>query len=348
MLQLINNTAFCAERACLVDQDGGQVWVVLVKATYRLNGDGSTELHPDQEPIYPTAIFLGDPERSSLLRDAEMVTDHPGTDITLLANAHAPRGYSALQVDVGVVVGNVGTALRVFGDRYWDAGVFQPVATPPVPFVAMPIVYERAFGGTNVVAGLPGQEESEPRNPVGQGFASSARTLLGRPLPNVEDPGHPIREWNDRPLPVGFGAIPPMWSPRREYAGTFDAAWKAQRMPLLPREYDRRHTLSAHPALVSAQPLRGGELVTLTNLTPGGLFRFQLPRPYLIVTTATRGGRLRQGIQLDRVIIEPDAAKLALVWRSTLRCGTRIRDVLSTAVDLKPRSHERGETGPAG
>lgn len=336
MLQLINNTSFCTERACLVDNEGNQVWVVIVKATYLLNEDGSVGEHPQQEPVFQSPVFSGEPGKSSLLRDGEMVTAHPGTDIMLLANAHAPQGHSARQIDVGVAVGKIGKTLRVYGDRYWDKGIVRPTMTQPVPFTVLPITYERAFGGTNIYAGPPEQEEKDPRNPIGQGFASSPNTLIGRPLPNVEDPNHLIQSWNDRPVPMGFGPIPSMWSPRLEYAGTFDMAWRTQRMPLLPKDYDQRHTLSAHPDLVSPHPLRGGEVVTLTNLTPNSLFRFQLPRPYLIFTTSTRGGRLRQDVQLDRVIIEPDARKLVMVWRSTLLCGARVRDVLSTAVDMKP------------
>jgi len=152
----------------------------------------------------------------------------------------------------------------------------------------------------------------------------------------VEDPNQLIQAWSDRPHPGGLGPIPPMWSPRREYAGTFDERWKRQRMPLLPDDYNPRHSQSAHPDLVSREPLRGGERVVLNNLTPGSMLNFQLPRPYLILTTTTRSARLRQKIQLDRVIMEPDAKKLVMVWRSSLNCADRVRDVVSSTVEVKP------------
>ena len=348
MLQLINNTSFSADGAALVGPDGDQFWVVIVKATYLLNEDGSIDPHPQPEPVCLSPLYSGEPGKSSLLREGEMVFDHPGTDVTLLATAHAPYEIPVRELDVSVSVGPVTQTLRIFGDRIWQGDMFGLRMTDPEPFTTQPVTYERAYGGTNLLGQKDGRQEKEPRNPIGRGFATSANTLSGKPLPNIEDPSHLIRSWSDRPVPVGLGPIPAMWSPRLEYAGTFDDRWRNERMPLWPQDYDPRQAQAAHPRLVSGEPLHGGEQVRLTNLTPTSDLRFRLPNAYLILTTSTRAGRFRQKVQLDRVIIEPDAKKLVMVWRSSLNCGARVRDVLSTVVEVKPHIRVAADGGRSG
>jgi len=337
MLQLINRTDFAAERAALVSSDGSQVWVIIIKATYRFDHAGSVHLHGQQEPVCLSPLYSGEPGRSSLLRDVETVVDHPGTDVTVLATARAPNEKPVSALDVGVRVAAVAKTIRVFGRRFWRKNGVGLRISAPEPFIAQPINYETAYGGIDVRSG-----QKESRNPIGVGFASSADDLNDKPLPNAEEPRQLINEWTDRPTPAGFGPIPPMWSPRLEYAGTFDSHWRELKMPLLPDDYDSRHARAAHPDLVSEAHLRGGEEVVLSNLTPVSTLRFLLPRVYLVVTTYTVAGSLRQRIQLDRVIIEPDIQKLVLVWRSSLNCGSHIRDVVRSVVELKPQFRRPG------
>jgi len=331
MLQLINRTNFAAERAALVSSDGSQVWVVVVKGTYLIQESGSLDPHAQQEPVCLTPLYSGEPGKSSLLRDGEAVVEHPGTDVTVLGTAHAPNDEPVFALDASVRVGTVKKTIRVFGQRFWHRGTFGVTISAPDPFVTQPINYEAAYGGIDVRSGT-----RESRNPIGVGFASSVDDLIGKPLPNIEEPAHLITRWNDRPAPAGFGPIPPMWAPRIDYAGTFDDRWRNSKMPLLPDDYDSRHARAAHPDLVTEAPLRGGEEAVLENMTPVSPVQFRLPLVYLIVTTYTVTGTLRQQVQLDRVIIESDSRKLILVWRSSLNCGSHIRDLLTSVIDVKP------------
>src|SRR5207244_11747069 len=77
-------------------------WVVIVKATYLLNEDGSIDPHPQPEPVWLSPRYSGEPGKSSLLREGEMVFDHPGSDITLLATARAQYETPARSVHVTV------------------------------------------------------------------------------------------------------------------------------------------------------------------------------------------------------------------------------------------------------
>jgi len=129
MLQLVNITPFQAERAVQRDQDGNQIWVVVVKATYLINGQSELELHAEQEPVCLVPRYSGEPGKSSLLRECEAVFEHPGTDIILNATAHAPRRTPIQALDVVISVGQIQMTLRVFGDRYWKTGLYGPRAT---------------------------------------------------------------------------------------------------------------------------------------------------------------------------------------------------------------------------
>src|SRR5262249_8109611 len=180
MHQLTNETPYVAERGVQLDKEGNQFWVVVVKATYLVRGAGVLELAPEQEPVCLARVGAGEPGKSSLLREAELVAEHPGTDVTVNGTAHAPQGRPVASVDVRVeVAGRVAKALRVFGERVWERRLLGPRAGDPQPFVTLPLGYERAFGGADE---LNGKREYEPRNPIGRGFALIPDALVGRSL----------------------------------------------------------------------------------------------------------------------------------------------------------------------
>lgn len=330
MLQIRNETAFAAERGILLDKAANQVWTVILKATYQLQPDGTLSLAAEQEPVCRVPRYRGDPASTSLIRECEMVVDHPGTDIILNGSAYAPGGEPVRQLDASLRVGSLYKVIRVFGDRYWERGLLRPRMSAPAQFTTLPLSYEFAYGGR----AEDEQEQFEPRNPVGRGFTLRAPDDGSR-VPNLEEPGHLISSWNDRPPPASFGAIASWWFPRSKYVGTCDQQWREERMPLWPADHDLRHHRSAHPDLVSDEPLRLGESVELQNLTPGGVMRFRLPKIYPTVEAIVGRERYRQEVQLDRVIIEPDDGKVLLVWRASLNCGRDARRVRQSIIRLK-------------
>jgi hypothetical protein len=325
VLQLNNETPFQVSRAILLDPHGSQVWVVIVKATFRLDDAGRTELDDEQERVAVAPIWAGEPGRSSLLREGEMVFAHPGTDVTINSTARAPGDRPVPELEAGVTVGDLRRALRIFGERRWKAGAFGLRKTAPQPFLTMPITWENAFGGG---AGT----DAYPANPIGRGFGEQ---LDGAPLPSVEDPTDLVDNAHSQPAPAGLGAVPSLWSPRREFAGTFDVVWQTTRAPLWPADFDRRFFCAAPPGLWSERHLIGGEPVTLLHLGPTPLFTFELPRVEVVVHTWFNGSRLRQRVRLDRVILEPDRSKVVLVWRSILDCSTEARRVQRSIVSTK-------------
>lgn len=314
-MELVNTTAFAAERLVLQDRAGRDVLVALAKCTYAVTARG-LEIADQQLPVQLGDTFHGEPGASSTALESDAVPWKPGTDIVALGHAWAPRGQ-ARELDVELAVGPVRRALRVFGERRWSEAAGAVTITPPLPFERVPLVYERAFGGADQRAPDPRDHEVEPRNPVGVGLVAkrSRGSLDGAPLPNLEDPAALLREPGDRPEPAGFGFIGRGWQPRAALAGTYDAAWSAERAPLLPDDFDERFHNGAHPRLVSRGHLRGDEEVRLVNLGPGGVARFQLPgqAPRITVTVGEVSEPL--ALAFDTLILDVDARRATLVWR---------------------------------
>ena len=114
----------------------------------------------------------------------------------------------------------------------------------------------------------------ERRNPVGTGLAADPARLVGQRAPVIEDPLAAI-PWR---TPTGFGPIPASWSPRAEWMGTHDEAWRRERAPVRPIDFNPRASCAAPPDLWSEVPLTGDEPVEIVGATPEGVWRFQLPR----------------------------------------------------------------------
>jgi len=133
-----------------------------------------------------------------------------------------------------------------------------------------------------------------------------------------------MKSLSDKPAPAGYGAIAPFWQPRVGYAGTFDAAWQKHRAPFLPDDFDPRYFHAAHPELVFPDRLKGGELFTLTNLSPFGKQKFDLPadEPQVEIKITDRFETAK--VYLDSVLLEPSAERFSMVWRASAAHGRKI------------------------
>jgi hypothetical protein len=332
MWQVENRTPFAAERGWARDRDGSEVWLVAVKCTFDIRADGSTAVSTVQPPVLRMPEYNGEPGKSSIKYESDLVLNKRTTDVLVVGNAHAPAGRPVMELDVGFRIGSVTKLLRVFGNRYWGASGWSA----PRPFAMMPLVYERAFGGVDVRSDHP-ERDWDWRNPVGIGYAVKESHLDQVPMPNIEHPNALIRSWRDRPAPAGFGAIAGHWQPRVAYAGTYDERWLQTRQPLVPDDFDDRFHQCA-PADQQPQTfLRGGEQVILHHLTPAGDLRFVLPKLYLGFETRFYDGArvIHKSRKLHTVVIEPDFPRVSLVWHTGLSCHFKVQKLERTIVTLK-------------
>jgi len=327
MLQLSNPTPFKAALQLLPDRDGIDTVYTVVKATFAIGEP--LALAAEQAELTLADEYHGDPTKTSIRAATDVSIGKPGTDIIINGSAWAPNGEPAWQMDVFASVGNAAKALRVFGDRRWDTSGGVASIAWIAPFTRMPLVWERAFGGSDITEKGP---TAEPRNPVGSGFRSpnGAKPLNGLPLPNVETPAALITSWNDAPAPAGLGAIAPHWLPRSAFAGTYDERWQQQRSPYLPEDFDMRFCQVAASGFVTPQHLLGGEPVLLRGMTADGVLQCSLPRVECSALYIVDGGTQRRPCVLDTVTIEPDAKRLIMVWRAALPCdkkALKVREV---------------------
>ncbi|MFO0757405.1 MAG: DUF2169 domain-containing protein [Byssovorax sp.] len=321
MLEIKNRTPFPALVVPALDMDGVEQAVVVFKSTYSLRGQ---DLSPadKQAPLVLADTHHGEPGKSSIKYASDLSPAKPGTDVVLIGHAHAPSAPATV-LDVDLRVGPLRKVVRVYGDRYYYKSISSYGISGPTRFTKIPLVYERAFGGVDDSHADPGAHEREARNDVGMGFvaARSARDLEGAPLPNLEDPNDLIDGPTSRPAPACFGFTARHWAPRARLAGTYDARWEAERSPFLPLDFDPRYHHGAHPDLISPRPLRGGEPVTITHVSPyGGPIQFTLPPRQFEVTAQIKGSPLTAVPQLDTVVIEPDEDRVMLTHRAVIRC----------------------------
>lgn len=330
--RLHNETEFVVEPRLLLGKDGERL-VLIVKATFeRPPGAAALELAPpgSRRGLRSADVPWGDPTKSSIKYPSDLCIAKPGTDVVVVAAAHAPGGRPVPSFDAGVRVGALEKTIRVFGLRVWESGGSRLSA--PRPTTGIEVRYDYAWGGIDTSD--PDKTLEEARNPVGMGVARDHATLTHKPAPYIEDPHHLLHSVSTRSPPAGLGAIGRHWEPRRRFLGTYDEAWLEQRAPLLPLDHDERSNLCASPGLTSVPPLSGGEDVALLNLTPGGgSVRFRLPGARVSVKLEAKGRPPETVIPyLDTILLDTlgaqDAADVVveLVWRAAFRPTRRMKD----------------------
>lgn len=336
MWMLNNQTPFAAERTWVRDKNGAEVWLVAVKGTFDILPDGTTVPAEKQEDVVMAPEFSGDPNSSSLFNDTDLPHKKLATDVLLQGHAYAPEGKPVTELLVGFKLASIQKILRVTGDRFWQDSLGGVQISEPKPFEKMPLVYERAFGGMDLNDPDESKHDWDVRNPAGCGFATKAEYLIGKPVPNIEDPNALLTNWKQRPIPVGFGPIAGHWHPRVRLAGTYDENWEKTRQPLLPEDFDERYYQSAPKDQQVAGFLKGEEAIQMVNLTPGGKFQFRLPRIFLGFTTHFFDGTSENHrAVLHTVILKPDLPQVVMVWHTHLPCHHKVLKLNNTTIRLK-------------
>jgi uncharacterized protein YjbI with pentapeptide repeats len=303
-IPFVNRTPLAAFTIPWEREPGRPVRAVVVKGSFDLVPGAPAAIRAEAEP--PSGDrHLADDLTRSLVYPSDFVVMKPKVDVTLKGHAVAPFG-SAPAGRVRFCFGREGRGfdrtLAVFGDRSWEGGVLKLAPSAPRPFEAIPLVWERAFGG-------PGCAE----NPVGLGHEGHTRP------PNLEDPARLLTGPGDAPPPAGFGAVPPSWRARAAKLGTFDAAWARSRWPYFPADLDPSCLQAAPPAQQLAS-VRGDEPFELVGMDrqhpvldgklPGLLARCFAQR------SATAGGAFEEiALRLDTVSFDVDAMRIHLVFR---------------------------------
>jgi hypothetical protein len=271
----------------------GKLYLV-VKRSYDLRDGAPAVPSRARFPIFENDVFFtgNSPMESSVRHERDLCPPKVATDVVVNGRAYAPEGRPVTELVVSVEVqGHGKKEVLVTGDR----GALFPDPdqslttrevrfTAPRPFREMPLVWERAYGGSDRLAfadPLPYM-----KNPIGTGFLMGA---TDRPygyllvLPNLEDPAQKLvpkklevdpANWATGPLPCSLGWYPRYWLPRAELMGNPDPGIPMEELfpDGLPegvkiewKPTDIRYYNGA-PAGLSVGPLAGNETIVLTNV----------------------------------------------------------------------------------
>jgi hypothetical protein len=335
-----NNESSCVVAALPLDDPAGRAMlVVIAKITYAVAADGTVTLPAAQAMPRACDVPTTTSSLASLRHPHDLYDFKPGTDVMLLGTARPPDAR-ATSMDVSLRVAGDGNALekvvRVYGQRvYYRGALGGAVPGPAASLAPTPLVYENAYGGVLRRDGKP--PELEWRNPAGIGFATDDATLVGREAPRLEDPARPLD--SRRPAPAAFGPIASSWSPRREFAGTYDDDWARRRAPVPPEDFDRRYHSAASEGLWSETPLEADVWVEAVGVRAEGPWRFQLPR-YAPRFASLVGGEAGEHVgHLDTYCIDADAGTVELGWRVAIPLPRKTERLQHVEV-----SHRHAET----
>lgn len=345
-MNLLNFTPYAAGYAPGRLSDGRRCMVLVARATYRLPADPDTAatLADQQLPPAEADAWAGDPAASVPLHEADYVPFKPCCDVLLHGSAQCPDERPRARLPVGLAVGtHLRKRAEVVGERLWEQHRNRCQPGPAEPFTRLPLTWERAFGGTGTDA--DGRVFCHRENPRGRGYAPGqpAAGRVGTPLPNLEAPGRPLTAPVDDYPVLGFGPVARHWWPRAGYAGTWDDAWRAARMPGLPVDFEERFYQCA-PADQQIPWPHGGEVVELWHLTATGYCRFALPRVAVAMSAIARNGeRIALTPALDTLVLLPDAGLFTLLWRAHLPLREGLRDLASLLVGTPTPGWRRGQ-----
>jgi hypothetical protein len=329
MWLLSNETPFAAQESWTRDEQGHEIWLIAIKASFEIAEDGKQIALKEQIPVNMAPVFADDP--NELLDETDFNLEKKHTDVLIEGHAYAAKGRPDIQTVTRVKLGDIDKTLNVHGDRVFIPGAAMVSMSRAEPFLKIPISWRRSYGGTD-------EKDWEQRNPVGTGFAADPESLISKSVPNFEYPNAPCRGPNNG-RPAGYGPIGRHWIPRIRYAGTYGTEWEKTRDPLLPRDFSRQFYQCASEDQQTKSPLTGYELVQLGNFTADGFLQFYLPRITFDIVTQfyRRPDRKHEPAPIHTLRLMPDKRQFSITWLSALPCPYDDERLKMTTVSLRPR-----------
>ncbi len=279
----------------VVWRSGGAVGVtIVVKATYGLVNDGQ------MKQIAPLEIVCEDRHHApggSLAEAMEIAPYLPNAGVVLTGHACAPGGRPVPSMAVRMALFRdeklLNKALHVTGDR-------AHASAAPQPFLKLPLVYERAYGG-------PAAQD----NPAGIGT-----DLASRPA-NVVSAGAP-------PGPPGFGPIAGAWPARAQFLGGLDRRALQEPVAEIPQGFDWRY-FQAAPRDQQIDALLGGDWLVLDGLhadVPHLQTRLPSVRAqarWHLLSASGAGPAHEVELRADTLVVDADRMVGSLIWRGSFK-----------------------------
>ncbi|MFC4161721.1 DUF2169 family type VI secretion system accessory protein [Chitinimonas lacunae] len=318
------------------DVAGREHLVLLAKSTWSIPEPGQRPQPLPPQPLVEADLYVGEPGLSAMRYGSDLARFKPRCDVLFDAMAHAPEGRPVRELVVGFRLGQLRKLINVHGPRQWSRRLGGYSIGRAEPFLAMPLHYGMAFGGTRVW-----QRDDETlteallSNPAGLGWAGprTLDQLDGSAAPSLEVPNEPIERPDGPYRPIALSAVGRHWQPRAGYAGTYDARWRRETFPFLPEDFDERFHQCAPEDQQIDYP-RGGEEVVLLNLIKDrSEVRFRLPQldrvPMRVLRDDYRIEKLNPVV--DTLFFETEESRFSAVWRASLPLRRGVHEVQAVA-----------------
>jgi len=227
-------------------RDGRCYLGITTKRRYVLRHGSRAEPTSEAAPIHRELEHAraADGAAGPLAHEADLIAGlKPATDVLLRGTAHSHRG-PVPALSAALSVGSAAKVVQVWGDRRISLGQGgAPAFSPSERFTAMPLTWERAYGGRDAYAEAKqpyapafGRDSPRsaanvgalayPRNAHGCGFFLDLdrERIEGTAAPNLDDPADPVRpdrmlvsdelDWIDCPVATCFEPIDVFTFPR--------------------------------------------------------------------------------------------------------------------------------------
>ena len=90
----------------------------------------------------------------------------------------------------------------------------------------------------------------------------------------------------------------------------------------------------AHPDMLAADYLKGGEPVLITGMHPSGDIRFNLPQIAMQSSVVIGSKSIPVKLNLETVLFEPNKLHMSMTWRATFPCDKKVLKVEKVKVSL--------------
>jgi uncharacterized protein YjbI with pentapeptide repeats len=221
-------------------------------------------------------------------------------------------------------LGPLSKPLHVFPPRQWRKTLTGWSIEQTGALSVLPLDWQHAFGAKDY-----------PDNPEGVGYIADPEKAEGLALPQIEDPRTPLRGPSEKLTPASLLPLPPQSSERMAFIGTCDDQWKTQRAPFLPLDTDSRWFDEVAQDQCNPDYWIGNEAWSVAGMHPqqaevsGCLPGFK-PRLFVQRRALAEAPALPKDqptlepieeapLQLDTVWLFPDAERVLLLYRATLR-----------------------------
>lgn len=288
------------------DENGDEVWVLVAKRAWQKMG--SVWVEQAKPEIHDTPFYAGKDGFSALKHDHEFHGVKKNTDVIVHGKARTyakrPLHHHTCRL---LVEGHVDKTICVSGPRRWveHAGTVTP--SIPQPFIERDIDYSFAIG-------------ADERNRLGCGVAKTNTELLKQNVPAIF---YPKEEWtpnNKKTRVAGFGALPPFFSARLIFAGTFDKQWELTRKPLLPEDFDCHFFQSAPLDQQCKGYLSGNELISLSGFSHGDVLSFHVPSEHYLACVHIGEVVYQAPMHIYTVYVDTDSQCLSISYCASFPC----------------------------